>query len=322
MRKSSLKYPVEFVDDVFGESPALAKMLRKISGNERPRVHLIADFNVVNHTDGIGPKIGRYVKDNNIELAERPIILGGSEKIKLDFGASANKTLDIILAAGVKSDDVVVILGGGAVLDVGAYAIAQISCGMKTLRMPTTPAAMMSAAFLEYAAMNRRGKKDILRIPSQPDGVIIDTAFAVTVLDGVWRGGFGEAVRMVMGSSAKNFAKLKNLAAAYKTRDKAALDEVVKLTVSTRMKDGPRDFALGTAARLEELSNFVLPHGYAVSIATAIECEESREVLAESGALETFSHSARLIRRFLATLPPEEAAKFSLPPLLTDAPEN
>ena len=50
-------------------------------------------------------------------------------------------------------NDVVIALGGGTVLDVAGYAAAQVRGGIKVLRMPTTVASMLDAAFAEYAAV-------------------------------------------------------------------------------------------------------------------------------------------------------------------------
>ena len=54
------------------------------------------------------------------------------------------------------------------------------------------------AAFAEYAALDTFAVKDALRVKSIPSGVVVDTSFASTVLDGVWRGGIGEAVRFAL----------------------------------------------------------------------------------------------------------------------------
>ena len=95
-------------------------------------------------------------------------------------------------------------------IDVAGYAAAQIRGGVKVVRVPTTPAAMMDAAFAEDAAVDSPAVKDALRVPCPPAAVVIDPKFAATVLDGVWRGGIGEAVRQAAvrdGALMKRIAK-------------------------------------------------------------------------------------------------------------------
>ena len=68
MRKNCCGYPVVTALDAFGESDALADILRKVSGLESPRIHIVADLNVVQRTDGLGPRIGRYVQEHGIPV--------------------------------------------------------------------------------------------------------------------------------------------------------------------------------------------------------------------------------------------------------------
>ena len=193
MQKSCFSYPVEFTEDAFGESAVLADTLRKVTGSDEPKVLIIADMNVVQRTEGLGSKIGRYVQEHKIRLAGSPVVIGGGEKIKADNLQSALKIVSEMLSAKIGRNDVVLAIGGGTILDVAGYAAAQVRGGVKLVRMPTTPAAMMDAAYAEYAAVDSATVKDALRVPSVPAAVVIDTSFAASVLDGVWRGGISEA---------------------------------------------------------------------------------------------------------------------------------
>ena len=108
------------------------------------------------------------------------------------------------LDAKIGADDVLMAIGGGSVLDVAGYAAAQVRGGVKLVRVPTTPAAMVDAAFAHYAAVDFREIKDALRIQCEPDAVIVDRSYAKTVLDGVWRGGLGEIVRFAASAISGN----------------------------------------------------------------------------------------------------------------------
>ncbi|MBQ8126352.1 MAG: hypothetical protein IJ173_10835, partial [Kiritimatiellae bacterium] len=143
----------------------------------------------------------------------------------------------------------------------------------------------------------------------RPAAVVIDPTFARTVLDGVWRGGIGEAVRFAAVSDATLMKRLAKNAEALKARDWDVFVETVRDTISSRVKRGSTPFALWCANRLEALSGYKLPHGYAVPIAICIDCayavakgwmkEEDQEavcrVLFDCGALDGLLHSRHLL---------------------------
>jgi len=303
-----LNFPVEFADGVFGESPALAGLLQD------RRVMIVADLNAVQRTEGLGVSIGRYFGDHGVSMVGKPVLLGGGEKMKMFEGSGVRQILSAGLAAGLRPADAILAIGGGALFDVAGFAAAQIHGGVPVIRIPTTPAAMMDGAFAETAALNVPEEKDALSLSAAPHAVVIDTAFARTVLDGVWRTGFAEAVRLGADRDATLLKRLGGLSAAYAARDAAALKETVSQTVAARLKKGASALGLATAASLEVKSGWKLPHGYAVAIGAvidlfaAVKAGEAREetltlaydLLKTCGIREAVYHSSRI-------LPPELA---------------
>ena len=309
MHKNYYGYPVEFVEDAFGESSVLADIVKRASGVDDPKVLIVADMNVVQHAAGLGAKIGRYVQEHGIRLAGNPVVIAGGEKVKADNLQSALRIVSAILSAKLGRNDIVLALGGGTILDVTGYAAAQARGGVKIVRMPTTPAAMMDAAYADWAGVDSATVKDALRVPSVPAAVVIDTGFATTVLDGVWKGGIGEAVRLAVSSDASLMKKLVKLAPAYRERSLEALAEIVGAVAAIRTKKGAPAFAQWAAPRLESLSGYKLPHGYAVAIGICLDlgyaaekglvdpedCEMVEGLLSECGALDGLGHSVHLL---------------------------
>ena len=153
--------------------------------------------------------------------------------------------------------------------------------------------------------------KDALRVGSVPAGVVVDTTFAATVLDGVWRGGIGEAVRLAVARDAAFLKKLKALAPAYGRRDAEALDEIVSGAYAVRAKKGSTSFGLWSAMRLQAMSGWKLPHGYAVAIGVLVDVsyavaegvvpEKARDEIVEffevCGTLDGLVHSQYLLQQ-------------------------
>ena len=322
MRKNSSTCPVELVTDAFGESSVLADVL---AGSRR--VLLVADQNVVQRTAGLGTKIGRYVQAHGIALAGSPVVIAGGEKAKADNLQSALNVVSAILEAKLGRADAVLALGGGTILDVAGYAAAQARGGVRLVRVPTTPAAMLGAAFATYAAVDSASVKDALRVPSVPSAVVIDPAFASTVLDGVWRGGVGEAVRFAAAADAALLKKVEKAGADYAARRPEALSALVAAVRAARARKGNPDLGLWAAHRLESMSGYKLPHGYAVSIGLLLEVEAAavRGALPEAdaarvsgllracGALDGLVHSQHLLQQADSLLCGLDAWRLSSP---------
>lgn len=303
-------YEVRFANDAFGAgAETLAALLRDITGSDEPRMMLVADSNVVQRAEGLGMKIGKFVQTTGVRLAGAPVVIGGGEKVKCDCSQSLQKMMTAAVEARIGAKDAMVVIGGGSVTDIASYVAVQTRGGLPIVRIPTTVAAMVDGAFSEYAAINLAGVKDAIRIPCRPSGIVIDTTFASTVLDGVWRGGIGEMIRYAAAKDAALFKKIAKSVAALKGRDMEIMSEFVHAVVESRVKNGGTEMALWCANRLESMSNYKLPHGYAIPIAMCIDCayaaarglmsESEQELvcrtLAESGALDGLPHSLYLL---------------------------
>jgi 3-dehydroquinate synthase len=170
---------------------------------------------------------------------------------------------------------------------------------------------MIDGAYSTYSAIDSVNVKDALRVPCEPAAVLVDPLFAKTVLDGVWRGGISEAVRLAVMSDPSYFKKLGKSAEGFFKRDYGVMCEMVRKAVEIRGKKGDTTFAQWAAARLESMSSYKLPHGYAVAIAICIdsayscakgyiteaEHESIGEILRACGALDALQHSRRLLEQ-------------------------
>ena len=303
-------FPVKFVDGIFGEADeTTAAMLKSVSGNDTPRMILVADSNVVQRTEGLGTRIGKYIQSHGITLAAPPIVLQGGEKIKTDGLQSMQKVMNAVLDAKVGRGDVMVAIGGGTLLDVAGYAASQVRGGIDIVRVPTTPSSMVGGAFSTLAMLNSANVKDAYRVPSRPVGVLIDTSFTRTVLDGVWRGGLGECIRHAAVRDGTLMKKIAKIATTLASRDNAVMDEIVRESVFSRITRGGSDFALWSSSRLEAMSAYKLPHGYAVAIGICIDCAYAVErgmldpdaqeticrAIADVGALDGLPHSRHIL---------------------------
>ena len=304
------KFPVRFVNGVFtAEDSITVGMIREACGVEKPRIMLVADANVVARNQHLGTHIGKYLQTNNIKLAAPPVLVTSGEKAKLPTATNIATITDVMENARIGKNDVMVAIGGGALFDVASFAAVQFHPGIKTIRIPTSVAAFVDGAFAEEARLDLKATKDALRISAPPAGVIIDFAFVSTILDGVWKGGIGEVIRYAASCDSALMKKIAKNAKALHERQSPVGMELIKAAVVSRAKTGGSDFALWCAERLEEMSAFKLPHGYAVPIAVCIECaysvhrhylkpddqETICRALADCGALDGLDHNTELM---------------------------
>lgn len=297
MPKNSLNYPAEIVDDVFGENETLAKLLGE------HRFIIVSDHNVVLHVDSIGKRIGAYVQSFGLQLAGSPVVLSGGERIKMDDFRSAMRLLDALYAAELGEGDMILALGGGTILDVAGWVASQYPAQIGVIRVPTTPSAIFGTAFAESAALDTPRIKDALVVPATPAAVLIDPKLATTVLDGVWRAGISDLVRLVAAFEPDSLDKIAEKVDFYAARDVDTMRELAELALSVHKQHGYTTLGLDSSAPYEPRSNWKLPHGYAVAIGTIIELDEplrtrAHAVLKAVGAMDGARHSKHI-------LPPE-----------------
>jgi 3-dehydroquinate synthase len=311
MSKQKLDYPVILSNGIFDvENHELVNLLRDITGDSSPKVMLVADGNVVQYTKDLGSRIGRYFSEHKIQMGGASVVLQGGEKIKSDNHASVFKVAHAALDAKIGANDVILALGGGALLDVAGFAAAQVRGGVKIVRIPTSVSAMVDAAFATTAAVNTPRIKDAFKVASMPSAVVIDIDFTKTLLDGVWRGGCAQALRCAITRDGALVRKIVKSTDKLKARDMKALRVLVSDSIKLHREKDETSFALWSAARMETLSNYKLPHGYSVPISICLDLayavtknlikREDQELVCEClyklGALDNLFNSRYLLR--------------------------
>ena len=111
---SCCKYPIEFVEDIFGESSELAEIVKKRANGDEPRILLVADMNVVHRTEGLGSKIGRYLQ-TGMPLTEKCVTVDGGavaepKLVIAPVGTAISELFDF--CGGLKCEPAKVIYGG------------------------------------------------------------------------------------------------------------------------------------------------------------------------------------------------------------------
>jgi len=299
------EYPVHFTSGAFDPAnDTLAQSIKRKEPARRHRVLLVIDRGVVDARPTTWPgEIARYFEHHGIELVSQ-IVLPGGESIKEDAEA-----LTLLLGAmdrhAMDRQSFVVIVGGGAVLDMAGYAAAVTHRGLRVIRLPTTVLSQGDSGVGVKTGLNAFGKKNFVGTFSPPFAVINDVRFLETLERRDLLAGMAEAVKVALIRDRTFFQWLRREAPRLAACEMPPVTELVRRSAELHLTHietsgdpfelgsaRPLDFGHWAAHKLESLTHNRLRHGEAVAIGMAIDTLYSaktrlcREEVAET-VLET-----------------------------------
>lgn len=148
--------------------------------------------------------------------------IGIEAEIVLVPGGEAAKSLDVAKGMlerfhqfGVdRRAEPILIVGGGAVLDVGGFAASIYRRGVPYIRVPTTLLAYVDASVGVKTGVNFCQGKNLVGNFAPPVQVLLDRRFLTTVSPEEIASGAGELIKLAVGCDAALFVALEELAAA------------------------------------------------------------------------------------------------------------
>ncbi|AUX39797.1 3-dehydroquinate synthase [Sorangium cellulosum] len=280
------EYPVYFTDGVFSPSNGdLAAAVASKEPHRRHRVLPVIDGGVAAAWPTIAEDIARYAGAHaeRLSLAADAIVVPGGEAAKNDGAATAalQARLD---ALGMDRHAFVMIVGGGAVLDMAAYAAATVHRGVRVVRIPTTVLAQADSGVGVKNGVNAFGKKNLLGTFAPPFAVLIDPRFLETLPLRDRVAGMAEAVKVALIRDVRLFSWLSEQAPALAAGALGPLAELVRRSAEIHLRHiasggdpfelgsaRPLDFGHWAAHKLESLTRHRLRHGEAVAIGIALD---------------------------------------------------
>ena len=220
---------------------------------------------------------------DRIDLVQPPHPVPGGESSKNER-AILDDVLARIHAAGLCRRSYVVVVGGGAVLDVVGFAAATAHRGVRLIRLPSTTLSQADSGVGVKNGLNAFGKKNYWGSFSVPWAVINDTDLLATLSDRDWRSGFSETVKVALIKDRAFFDHICAVATRIAARDPSVANAVIDRACQLHFEhivDGgdpleltaarPLDFGHWAAHKLEQMTNFRLRHGEAVAIGLALD---------------------------------------------------
>src|SRR5690606_13897504 len=230
-------------------------------------------------------RIRRYVLAHaeRLELVGEPLVVPGGEACKND-ARGVDRVHRAVHELKLDRHATIVVIGGGAVLDMVGYAAATAHRGVRLVRLPTTVLGQNDAGAGVKNGINAFGKKNFLGCFQAPFAVVNAAAFLSTLSDRDRRAGMAEAVKVALIRDAAFFAWLEQHAPELRRFEPRALAELVERGARLHLEHirtsgdpfelgtaRPLDFGHWSAHKLESLTDFELRHGEAVAIGVALD---------------------------------------------------
>ena len=263
-------------------------MREAISAREpqrRHRLFVVIDRNVAVASPWLPAAIREYVgrHADALELVAEPLLLEGGESAKNDT-AVASRLHTRWNEVGLDRQSVILIVGGGALLDLVGYAAAVAHRGLRVVRLPTSVLAQADSGVGVKCGVNLFGKKNFVGAFAPPFAVLNDARFLETLALRDVIAGMSEAVKVALIRDAELFAWLEAHAGELAAGTLEPVGELVRRSAAIHLRHiatsgdpfelgsaRPLDFGHWAAHKLESMTHHRLRHGEAVAIGLAID---------------------------------------------------
>jgi 3-dehydroquinate synthase len=245
-----------------------------------------------------------YSRKINIQNVKKHLI-GDYIEIPMDDGEEAKeisyalKLVKKLFEEGFDRGDYVIAVGGGTVTDVVGFVASIYMRGLNLVNIPTTLLGMVDAAIGGKTGVNFENVKNVIGTFYQPSYIIEDLDFISTLPLEEIRKGLAEVIKygLVLDKDLYDFLAMNKEKVLNKDTEameyvvyKSVLNKISVVKVDERETKGIRivlNFGHTIGHAIEAGSNFLIPHGYAISVGMICEAKIAEEMgYSEEGVVE------------------------------------
>lgn len=293
----SFRHRVRFTRGAFSAENRLVAELLETQG--RSKVLVFVENGLREFFPELEGEVQDYFSDlPGLRLAGVEWLAGGEEAKRDDSVYQA--AMGAIENHGIDRHSYVLVIGGGAFLDVIGFAAATGHRGVRLVRFPTTTLSQDDSGVGVKNGINAFGKKNFIGAFAVPYAVVNDFRFLHTQPERTRRAGLIEAVKVALVRDGEFFSWMEANINGLGNLEEAVLEEAVERSAlhhARHIAGGGDPFELGSsrpldyghwaAHKLEQLTDFELSHGEAVSVGVALDTLYAAKVgLLEPGAAE------------------------------------
>ncbi|HVU27142.1 MAG TPA: 3-dehydroquinate synthase [Verrucomicrobiae bacterium] len=280
---------VFFTEDVF--APDNLTLQNALADGVPKKVLVVLEDSLALAQPNLETQIENYfsTRAKQLQLVRPPLLVVGGEPSKNSFQL-VTEILSRIDRHHIDRHSYLIVVGGGALLDVTGLATATAHRGVRHVRIPTTTLAQADSGVGVKNGINAFGKKNFMGTFAPPFAVINDFNLLATLNPRDKRAGYVEAVKVACIRDANFFAEIERDAPKLILFEPGAMKNLIRRCAELHLNHiatsgdpfetgsaRPLDFGHWSAHKLEQLSNFQIPHGEAVAIGIALDVICSRE---------------------------------------------
>ena len=286
----NFKYSLHFTSGLFENNNKLFKeVIESYKPNEQVKLLFVADNGVLKKHPKLVERIRNYCLLHSSQLLfTECLVIEGGEISKNNYN-NVDRIIGAINNNGICRHSFVIVIGGGAVIDMAGYAASVAHRGVKLIRIPTTVLSQNDAAIGVKNGINAYSKKNFIGTFAPPYAIINDSDFLTSLEQRDWIAGVAEAIKVALIKDEFFFKTIKENAIKLKERDMGAMLKIIYRCAEMHMehiaKGGdpfesgssrPLDFGHWSAHKLEQMSNYSLRHGEAVAKGIALDLVYSK----------------------------------------------
>jgi 3-dehydroquinate synthase len=281
---------VFFTEDVF--APANLTLKTALADTAPRKVLVVLEDSLALAQPNLSRQIENYFSTHaeKLQLVCPPILIAGGERAKNSdkFVAEIHSQID---RHHIDRHSYLITIGGGALLDVAGFAAATAHRGVRHVRIPTTTLSQADSGVGVKNGINAFGKKNFIGTFAPPFAVFNDFNLLATLQPRDKRAGYVEAVKVACIRDAKIFHEIERDAEKLISFEPNAMKHLIRRCAELHLEHiatsgdpfetgsaRPLDFGHWAAHKLEQLSNFQIPHGEAVATGIALDVIYSQKI--------------------------------------------
>jgi 3-dehydroquinate synthase len=280
---------VFFTEDVF--APANLILKTALADTAQRKALVVLEDSLAQAQPNLSRQIENYFSAHaeKFQLVCPPILFAGGERAKNSdkFAAEIHSQID---RHHIDRHSYLIAIGGGALLDVAGFAAATAHRGVRHIRIPTTTLSQADSGVGVKNGINAFGKKNFIGTFAPPFAVINDFNLLATLKPRDKRAGYIEAVKVACIRDTNFFGEIERDAEKLISFEPSAMKHLIRRCAELHLEHiatsgdafetgsaRPLDFGHWSAHKLEQLSDFEIPHGEAVAIGIALDVIYSRK---------------------------------------------
>ena len=270
----------------------LSEILQPHLEGRRTKTLVYLDEGILDGNPNLPERIESYFRGRNdrLNLVASPLFIRGGEAAKNDWSLVERIWADLNEHAMCRHS-YVIIIGGGAALDLVGFAASTAHRGVRLIRFPTTTLSQGDGGVGVKNGVNFFGKKNWVGTFAIPDAVVNDFNFLRGLPEIQKRAGYVEAVKVSLIRDRSFFEQIEERAEELARFEESVLEQVIRKSAALHLDHiassgdpfekgsaRPLDFGHWVAHKLEQLSDFRIGHGDAVAIGLGVDLTYSARI--------------------------------------------